>query len=101
MKYVKLPEQITEAVELMLIILAAPSEKQMDLIKMRKRIKVMDAIEKQKQEKTLVLEDDHYNELVSVFENYGYKAPSRDVLEVYDALKAAKDEPEALPEGPK
>lgn len=105
MKYVKLPEQITEAVELMLIILAAPSEKQMDLIKMRKRIKIMDELEKQKAAKTITLEDEHYNEIVGVFETYGYKAASRDVLKVYDALKAAKDEPEvneqALPEGPK
>lgn len=70
------------------LVINFPSEKGIPISEMRLRMRILDAIEvSEKNKENLILEDNDFNLLKRLFDNFGWLQPHKDLLELADHLE--------------
>jgi hypothetical protein len=94
MKTVQLLETETvKAKDVLRIVMENPQQQGANVEQIRRRCKVLDALDKVAPDSALALEDADFDFMVTTLKTFSFSAATKDLLTVLDALTAGDDGP--------
>lgn len=82
---IKVQDKLMLRSDLLSIVTNNPPERGLTISAMRERIKILDIIEKADKE-DIMMEDAEFNTLKKLYDDYGWTAPHKDIIELADHL---------------